>query len=155
MCNCASNTLALLFVNQSQEYCLYFMPVIPVQKSVAICVPSVHHLQILSGICPVLLPYCIIANLVFSCQCSCSCDWSKVKDNNLAIVGLKIKVVVNFIYGYQNRSGEKYKSNGKRISSIRHTSKEKNPKNHPKIPNFRKVFQIKSLILDHNIGIWG
>ncbi len=44
------------------------------------------------------------------------------------------KVVVNFIYGYQNLSGEKYKPNGKRINSIRHTSEEKNPKNHPKIP---------------------
>ena len=48
----------------------------------------------------------------------------------------KKKVVVNFIYGYQNLSGEKYKSNGKRISSIRHTSEEKNPKNHPKMPLF-------------------
>ena len=31
---------------------------------------------------------------------------------------------VNFIYGYQNLSGEKYKINGKRFSSIRHTSEE-------------------------------
>ena len=54
------------------------------------------------------------------------------------IIGPK-KVVVNFIYGYQTLSGEKCKSNGKRISSIRHTSEEKNPKNHPKIPYFRKV----------------
>ena len=46
----------------------------------------------------------------------------------------KKKVVVNFIYGYQNLSGEKCKSNGKRISSIRHTSEEKNPENHLKIP---------------------
>ena len=37
------------------------------------------------------------------------------------IVGSKIKVVVNPIYGYQNRSGDKYKTNGKRISSIRLT----------------------------------
>ena len=44
------------------------------------------------------------------------------------------KVVVKFIYGYQNLSGEKYKIKGKRISSIPHTSEEKNPKNHPKIP---------------------
>ena len=43
------------------------------------------------------------------------------------------------IYGYQNLSGEKCKTNRKRISSIRHTSEEKNPKNHPKIPYFRKV----------------
>ena len=50
------------------------------------------------------------------------------------IIGPKKKVVVNFIYGYQTLSGEKCKSNGKRISSIRHTSEEKNPKNHPKIP---------------------
>ena len=40
----------------------------------------------------------------------------------------KKKVVVNFIYGYQTLSGEKCKSNGKRISSFRHTSEEKNPK---------------------------
>ena len=46
----------------------------------------------------------------------------------------KKKVVVNFIYGYLTLSGEKCKSNGKRISSIRHTSEEKNPKNHPKVP---------------------
>ena len=52
----------------------------------------------------------------------------------IPIIGPKKKVVVNFIYGYQNLSGEKYKSNGKRISSIRHTSEEKNPKKHPKIP---------------------
>ena len=51
----------------------------------------------------------------------------------------KKKVVVKSIYGYQNLSGEKFKANGKRISSIRHISKEKNPKKHPKIPNFRKV----------------
>ena len=50
------------------------------------------------------------------------------------IMGPKKKVVVNFIYGYQKLWGEKCKSNGKRISSIRHTSEEKNPKNHPKIP---------------------
>ena len=46
----------------------------------------------------------------------------------------KKKVVVNLIYGYQTLSGEKCKSNGKKISSIRHTSEEKNPKKHPKIP---------------------
>ena len=57
----------------------------------------------------------------------------------ITIMGPKNKVVVNPIYGYQNLSGEKYKSNGKRISSIRHTSEEKNPKNHPKTPYFRKV----------------
>ena len=50
-----------------------------------------------------------------------------------------MKVVVNFIYGYQNLSGEKYKTNAKRISSIGHTSEEKNPKNHPEMPNFRKM----------------
>ena len=57
----------------------------------------------------------------------------------IPIIGPKNKVVVNPIYGYQNLSGEKCKSNGKRISSIRHTSEEKNPKNHPKIPYFMKV----------------
>ena len=46
----------------------------------------------------------------------------------IPIIGQKNKVVVNPIYGCQNLSGEKYKSNGKRISSIRHTSEEKNPK---------------------------
>ena len=63
------------------------------------------------------------------------------------ITGPKKKVVVNFIYGYQNLAGEKYKSNGKRIRSIRHTSEEKNPKNHrkyhfPEIWHFRMVFWI-------------
>ena len=48
----------------------------------------------------------------------------------------KNKVVVNPIYGYQNLSGEKYKCNEKRISSIGHTSEEKNTKNHPKMPFF-------------------
>ena len=38
-----------------------------------------------------------------------------------------MKVVVNFIYGYQNLSGEKYKTNEKRFSSIGHTSYEKIP----------------------------
>ena len=57
----------------------------------------------------------------------------------ITIMGPKNKVVVNPIYGYQNLSGENYKRNGKRISSIRHTSEEKNPKNHPKTPYFRKV----------------
>ena len=55
------------------------------------------------------------------------------------IIGPKKKVVVNFIYGYQNLSGEKYKTNEKRISSIGHTSYEKNPKNYPKTLFFRKV----------------
>ena len=50
-----------------------------------------------------------------------------------------MKVVVNFIYGYENLSGEKYKTNEKRISSIGHTSYEKNPKNYPKTLFFRKV----------------
>ena len=45
------------------------------------------------------------------------------------IIGPKKKVVVNPIYGYQNLSGEKYKCNEKRISSMGHTSEEKNPKN--------------------------
>ena len=31
----------------------------------------------------------------------------------ITIIGSKIKVVVNFIYGYQNLSGEKYKTNEK------------------------------------------
>ena len=65
---------------------------------------------------------------------------------------------------------KKYKTNEKRISSIRHTSEEKNPKNHPKIAYFRKVvfsdgfwdfsqkfqnFHMGSLIMDHNKGIGG
>jgi len=54
------------------------------------------------------------------------------------IIGPKKKVVINFIYGYQNISGEKCKTNGKGISSIRHTSEEKNPKNNSKVPYFRK-----------------
>ena len=58
----------------------------------------------------------------------------------IPIVGSKIKVVVNFIYGYQNLSGEKYKTNEKRISSIGHTSYEKNPKNHPKCHFSEKQF---------------
>ena len=57
----------------------------------------------------------------------------------IPIVGSKIKVVVNFIYGYQNLSVEKYKTNEKRTSSIGHTSYEKNPKNYPKTLFFRKV----------------
>ena len=57
----------------------------------------------------------------------------------IPIIGSKIKVVVNFIYGYQNLSGEKYKTNEKRFSSIGHTSHEKNPKNYPKTQFFRKV----------------
>ena len=55
------------------------------------------------------------------------------------IIGPKKKVVVNPIYGCLNLSGEKYKCNEKRISSIGHTSEEKNPKNHPEMPNFRKM----------------
>ena len=35
-----------------------------------------------------------------------------------------MKVAVNFIYGYQKPSGEKYKTNEKRISSIGLTSLE-------------------------------
>ena len=50
----------------------------------------------------------------------------------IPIIGSKMKVVVNFIYGYQKPSGEKYKTNEQRISSIGHTSYEKSPKNHPK-----------------------
>ena len=53
------------------------------------------------------------------------------------IIGSKIKVVVNFIYGYQNLPEEKYKTNEERISSIGLTSLEKNPKNHPKTLFFR------------------
>ena len=45
-----------------------------------------------------------------------------VENLKTPIMGSKIKVVVNFIYGYQNLSGEKYKTNGKRISSIGLTS---------------------------------
>ena len=36
-----------------------------------------------------------------------------VENLKTPIKGSKIKVVVNFIYGYQNLSGEKYKSNEK------------------------------------------
>ena len=50
----------------------------------------------------------------------------------------KKKVVVNPIYGCLNLSGEKCKPSKKRISSIGHTCEEKNPKNHPKMPNFWK-----------------
>ena len=57
----------------------------------------------------------------------------------IPIIGSKMKVVVNFIYGYQNLSGEKCKTNKERISSIGLTSLEKNPKNHPKTLFFRKV----------------
>ena len=45
----------------------------------------------------------------------------------IPIIRSKMKVVVNFIYGYQNLSGEKYKTDEKRISSIEPTSFEKNP----------------------------
>ena len=57
----------------------------------------------------------------------------------IPIIRSKMKVVVNFIYGYQNLSGEEYKTNKKGISAIGHTSFEKNPKNHPKIQFFRKA----------------
>ena len=57
----------------------------------------------------------------------------------ITIYGSKIKIDVNFIYGYQNLSGEKYKTNEERISSIGLTSLEKNPKNHPKMQFSRKV----------------
>ena len=56
----------------------------------------------------------------------------------IPIIGSKMKVVINFIYGYQNLSGEKYKTNEERINSIGLTSLEKNPKNHPKTLFFRK-----------------
>ena len=55
------------------------------------------------------------------------------------IIRPKIKVVINFIYGYQNLSGEKCKANEERISSIGLASLEKNPKNCPKTLFFRKV----------------
>ena len=57
----------------------------------------------------------------------------------ITIMGPKNKVVVNPIYGYQNLSGEKCKTNEERISSIGFISLEKNPKNHPKTLFFRKV----------------
>ena len=50
-----------------------------------------------------------------------------------------MKVVVNFIYGYQKLSGEKYKTNEKRISSIGHTSYEKNPQIPENTVFFRNV----------------
>ena len=34
------------------------------------------------------------------------------ENSKIPIVGSKMKVVVNFIYGYQNISGEKNKTNG-------------------------------------------
>ena len=49
------------------------------------------------------------------------------------------KVGINLSYGYSKPIRKKYKTNEKRISSIRHTSEEKNPKNHLKIAYFRKV----------------
>ena len=62
----------------------------------------------------------------------------------IPIIGPKKKVFVEPIYGCQNLSGEKYKCNGKKISSIRHTSEEKNPKNHLKIQFFfrKAAFQV-------------
>ena len=56
------------------------------------------------------------------------------------IIGSKIKVVVNFIYGYQNLSGEKCKTNEERISSIGLTSLEKNPKKHLKCHFSEKLY---------------
>ena len=44
-----------------------------------------------------------------------------------------MKVVVNFIYGYQNLSGEKYKTNEKRFRSIGVTRFKKNLKNYPEM----------------------
>ena len=38
-----------------------------------------------------------------------------VENLKTPIMGSKIKVVVNFIHGYQNLSGEKYKSNEKKL----------------------------------------
>ena len=65
----------------------------------------------------------------------------------IPIIRSKMKVVVNFIYGYQNLSVEKYKTNEKRINSIGHTSYEKKPKNYPETlfcrkATFRVVFGI-------------
>ena len=45
-----------------------------------------------------------------------------VENLKTPIMGSKIKVVVNFIYGFQNLSGKKYKTNEKNQSSIRLTS---------------------------------
>ena len=68
-----------------------------------------------------------------------------------------MKVVVTFIYGYQKLSGEKCKTNEKRISSIGLTSLEKNPKNYPKChfsekQCFRVVFGI---FLITGMSDWG
>ena len=65
----------------------------------------------------------------------------------------KKKVVVNPIYGCLNLSGEKYKCNEKRISSIGHTSEEKNPKNHPKMPLFWNFYALLC-IGTHLSKIW-
>ena len=38
------------------------------------------------------------------------------KNLKIPIIGSKLKIVVNFIYGYQNLSGEKYKTNEKKLA---------------------------------------
>ena len=63
----------------------------------------------------------------------------------IPIIGSKIKVVVNFIYGYQNLSGEKCKANEERINSIGLTSLEKNPKNYPK-PHFSEKLYFRVVL---------
>ena len=54
----------------------------------------------------------------------------------IPIIGSKIKVVVNFIYGYQNLPEEKYKTNEERISSIGLTSLERKSKKLPEMSLF-------------------
>ena len=63
--------------------------------------------------------------------------WGKWFENfDFPIVGSKIKIVVNLSVTYQNLSGEKYKTNGKRISSIRlYLVREKS-----KIPSENTIF---------------
>ena len=56
----------------------------------------------------------------------------------IPIIGSKMKVVVDLSSDLSKQARERQKANGKRISSIGHTSYEENPKNHPKMPFFKK-----------------
>ena len=59
----------------------------------------------------------------------------------IPIIGSKMKVVVDLSSDLSKQARERQKANGKRISSIGHTSYEKNPKNHLKV-TFWMVFGI-------------
>ena len=54
----------------------------------------------------------------------------------IPIIGSKMKVVVDLSSDLSKQARERQKANGK--SSIEHTSYEKNPKNHPNMPFFKK-----------------